>query len=143
MEKETEKTPREIGRTVSAYFKENGISQEEAAVRLGYSSKQVVANQLYGKRFGRKVAAKYAAVFNFNETFLLTGKGELLNQSVTEHERILQENVFLKDLVKSQQTTIENLSSFIRNKGGMVRVEKVKDGRVDLKDKTSSTEAEL
>ena len=62
MEQENAKTPREIGRMISSYFKDHGISQEDAAARLGLASKQVVANQLYGKRFGRKVAAKYAAV---------------------------------------------------------------------------------
>lgn len=111
MEQEIVKTPREIGRMISAYFKEHGISQEDAANRLGLASKQVVANQLYGKRFGRKVAARYATEFGFNELFLLTGKGELLKESVTEHERILQENAYLKELVKSQQDTIKNLSS--------------------------------
>ncbi len=110
MEQENAKTPREIGRMISSYFKDHGISQEDAAARLGLASKQVVANQLYGKRFGRKVAAKYAAVFGFNELFLLTGKGELLNEATTEHERILQENAYLKELVKSQQETINNLS---------------------------------
>ena len=110
MEQENAKTPREIGRMISSYFKDHGISQEDAAARLGLASKQVVANQLYGKRFGRKVAAKYAAVFGFNELFLLTGKGELLNEATPEHERILQENAYLKELVKSQQETINNLS---------------------------------
>lgn len=111
MEQETAKTPREIGRMISAYFKEHGISQEDAAARLGLASKQVVANQLYGKRFGRKVAAKYASVFGFNELFLLTGKGELLAVVTSETERIRKENEYLKELVKSQQETIKNLSS--------------------------------
>ena len=110
MEQETAKTPREIGRMISAYFKENGISQEDAASRLGLASKQVVANQLYGKRFGRRVAAKYAQVFGFNELFLLTGKGELLNVVTSENERIKQENEELRAIIKSQQETIRELS---------------------------------
>ena len=111
MEQEIAKTTREIGRMISSYFKEHGISQEEAAVKLGLASRQVVANQLSGKRFGRKVAGKYAAAFGFDELFLLTGKGELLNDVTPEYQRIMQENEYLKDLVKSQQETIRNLSS--------------------------------
>lgn len=115
MEQEIAKTPREIGRMISAYFKEHGISQEEAANKLGLASKQVVANQLYGKRFGRRVAAKYAAVFHFNELFLLTGKGELLSEGTTETERMRQENAYLKEQVKSQMETIKSQQETIRN----------------------------
>jgi len=111
MEQSLVKTPREIGRMIAAYFKENRISQEEAASRLGLASKQVVANQLYGKRFGRDTAAKYANVFGFNEMFLLTGKGELLLASESDQtEKLKKENAELFDLVKSQQETINQLS---------------------------------
>ena len=34
MEHEKVKTPREVGKMIAAYFKENGISQKEAAERL-------------------------------------------------------------------------------------------------------------
>jgi len=111
MEQSLVKTPREIGRMIAAYFKENRISQKEAASRLGLASKQVVANQLYGKRFGRDTAAKYANVFGFNEMFLLTGKGELLLASESvQTEKLKKENAELFDLVKSQQETINQLS---------------------------------
>lgn len=112
MEQEPAKTPHEIGRIVSTYFKENGISQENVAERLGLSSKQVVANQLNGKRFGRRVAAKYANEFGFNEQFLMTGKGELLNAVSSTKERTDEVDIaFLKELVKTQLETIKNLSA--------------------------------
>ncbi len=110
MEQETAKTPREIGRIVSRYFKENGISQLEASLRLGLASKQVVSNQLHGKRFGPKVAAKYSKEFGFNELFLMTGKGSLMGDSKTEQEdHLIEENAKLRRLVESQRQTINSL----------------------------------
>ena len=115
MEQPSVKTPREIGRMIAAYFKENNISQEEAASRLGLASKQVVANQLYGKRFGRDTAAKYANVFGFNEMFLLTGKGELLpSESAGQTEKLKKENAELICLVKSQQDMLKSQQETIR-----------------------------
>ena len=112
MEQTSIKTPREIGRMIAAYFKENHISQEEAAIRLGLASKQVVANLLYGKRFGRDTAAKYASIFGFNEMFLLTGKGDLLtSDDPSQMELLKKKNNELIDLVKSQQETIRQLSA--------------------------------
>jgi len=110
MEQEEIKTPREIGRMIAAYFKQNRITQEEVAKRLGLASKQVVANQLYGKRFGRTTAANYAAVFGFNEMFLLTGKGDLIAANDSQ-ERLIKENAELRAIIRSQQETIKNLSS--------------------------------
>ena len=110
MEQNDIKTPREIGRMIAAYFKEHHISQEDAAERLGFASKQVVANQLYGKRFGRATAAKYATVFGFDEMFLLTGKGELLSESNDEVTRLMREIDELYKIIRIQAETIRNLT---------------------------------
>ena len=110
MEQNDIKTPREIGRMIAAYFKEHHILQEVAAERLGFASKQVVANQLYGKRFGRATAAKYATVFGFDEMFLLTGKGELFAAPSVENKRLKEENEKLLAIIASQQETINKLS---------------------------------
>ena len=112
MKQTTTMTPKEIGRKVAAYFKENKITQEEVATRLGFASKQVVANQMSGKKFGRIVAAKYARVFGFNEVFLLTGMGDLLHsEPENELQRLRAENQELRAVVLSQQETIHNLTS--------------------------------
>lgn len=112
MEQTTALTPKEIGRKVAAYFKEKKISQEEVATRLGFASKQVVANQMSGKKFGRIVAAKYAREFGFNEIFLLTGMGDLFNpEPENELQRLRVENQELRAVVLSQQETIHNLTS--------------------------------
>ena len=105
-------TPKEIGRTVAAYFKEKKITQEEVATRLGFASKQVVTNQMSGKKFGKIVAAKYAREFGFNEVFLLTGMGDLLHsEPENELQRLRAENQELRAVVLSQQETIHNLTS--------------------------------
>ena len=112
MKQTTALTRKEIGRKVAAYFKEKRISQEEVATRLGFASKQVVANQLSGKKFGKIVAAKYARDFGFNEVFLLTGMGDLFNPDAeTELQRLRVENQELRAVVLSQQETIHNLTS--------------------------------
>lgn len=112
MEQTTALTSKEIGRKVAAYFKEKKISQEEVAARLGFASKQVVANQVSGKKFGKIVAAKYAHEFGFNEAFLLTGIGELFNsEPENELQRLRAENQELRAVVLSQQETIHNLTS--------------------------------
>ena len=110
MEEQTVKTPREIGREIAAYFKDNRITHEEAAMRLGFASKQVVSNQLAGKRFGRATAAKYAAAYGFNELFLLTGKGNLLSESADEVTRLKREIDELNKINRIQAETIRNLT---------------------------------
>ena len=120
MEKQTVKTPREIGREISAYFKNNRITHEEAAKRLGFASKQVVSNHLAGKKFGRAAAARYAAAYGFNELFLLTGKGELLSESddevtgltreIDEVTGLTREIDELYKIIRIQAETIRNLT---------------------------------
>lgn len=102
---------KEIGRTVSAYFKENHITQVEVAKILGFSSKQVIANQLSGKKFGKATAKKYAAAFGFNETFLLSGQGELRGKSPINFEIITKTIETLNSIIRSQQEMINTLSS--------------------------------
>lgn len=99
-------TAKEIGRAVSAYFKQNHITQQEAADRLGASSKQIIANQLNGRKFGKITAKKYAEQFGFNEDFLLFGTGELLDNRAKKSDREAE----LLQIIRSQQETIRNLS---------------------------------
>ena len=110
---EDRKNLKEIGHIVSAFFKENHISQEEVARTLGFTSKQVIANQLSGKKFGKATAKKYATAFGFNEIFLLSGQGELLGNGSMDLEKLMKENEALHTIIRSQQETIRNLSSSI------------------------------
>lgn len=76
-----EKTADEICREVAADFKRRGISQAEAALRMGVA-KRAVSNQISGKRaFVLKTARLYALAFGYNEEFLLKGKGSLFGEA--------------------------------------------------------------
>ena len=86
-------TTKEIGRAVSAYFKQMHI-------------KQIIANQLNGRRFGKITAKKYAEEFGFNEEFLLFGTGDLLDNQAKKSDREAE----LLQIIRSQQETIRNLS---------------------------------
>ena len=122
MEENIAKTAKEIGKLVAAYFKENGLTYKVVAARLGYASPQVITNQLGGKKFGNRVAEKYAEQFGFNQRFLMTGKGELIIEPSEEPEEesiniIIEENKNLKQrinimehMILSQQETINRLS---------------------------------
>lgn len=83
------------------------ISKKLMGLRL---KAEVVANQLYGKRFGRATAAKYATVFGFDELFLLTGKGELVAAPSADNKRLKEENKKLLAIIALQQETINKLS---------------------------------
>lgn len=116
-EESTPKTTQEVGREVAAYFRENNISYLEVAERLGYESRQVVANQLAGKTFGKQVAEKYAKAFGFNELFLLTGKGSLMEESKDGEKGLIKELMgmikSLQETVKSQQETVKSQQELI------------------------------
>ena len=72
------KTPSQVGKIIAADFKLRGITHAEAADRLKVS-RQVVTNQLSGKRyFGNKTSQKYHSAFGYNPAFLRTGTGELI-----------------------------------------------------------------
>lgn len=110
MEEQIVRTPREIGRIVAAYFKQNRVTYDQVAKRLGFASRQVVSNQLAGKRFGRATAAKYSTAYGFNELFLLTGKGELLHENHDELTRLKREIDELHKINRVQAETIRNLT---------------------------------
>lgn len=57
-----------------------GISQAELAQMLNVTT--VYINNLLNnkKEFGKKQASRFSSLFGYNESFLLTGKGELINK---------------------------------------------------------------
>ncbi len=76
----------EIGKKIKDYFSEIGMSQMEAADRLGVQQ-AAVSNQLNGRTFGKNSAAKWNAAFGFRVNWLLTGEGPMFDQQFAgEHE---------------------------------------------------------
>ncbi|MCM1439969.1 MAG: helix-turn-helix domain-containing protein [Roseburia sp.] len=65
-----------IGKKIKEFFKAQGISQRQAAERLG-TTQQVVGSLLNGKSFGKRTAAKWHEVFGFNPAWLITGNGDM------------------------------------------------------------------
>ncbi len=66
----------EIGKKIKEYFSEAGMSQQEAAERLGVQQ-AAVSNQLNGRSFGKNSAARWNAAFGFRVNWLLTGEGAM------------------------------------------------------------------
>lgn len=66
-----------IGEVLKAYFKEQGISQEDLSRKLNVSQ-SYISSLFSGKtKFGKKQAQKWSEIFGFSVDFLLTGNGEL------------------------------------------------------------------
>lgn len=81
---------KEIGNTIKEYFAEIGLSQTEAAGRLGIQQ-AAISNQLNGRAFGKNSAAKWNKAFGFRVNWLLTGEGPMFDpQSSDEHEYHLE-----------------------------------------------------
>ncbi len=68
----------EIGKKIKEYFSEIGMSQMEAADRLGVQQ-AAVSNQLNGRTFGKNSASKWNAAFGFRTNWLLTGEGPMFD----------------------------------------------------------------
>lgn len=67
-----------IGQALAQYFKEQGITQEMIAERLGVSQ-QYVSRLLSGKTaFGKKQAQRFSEIWDIRPSWLLTGEGPML-----------------------------------------------------------------
>ncbi len=68
----------EIGKKIKEYFSEIGMSQAEAAEKLGVQQ-AAVSNQLNGRAFGKNSSSKWNAAFGFRTNWLLTGEGPMFD----------------------------------------------------------------
>ena len=67
---------------LAAFFREQGITQEEIAQKLGVSQ-QYVSGLLSGRKpFGKKQAQRFYEMWQISPSWLLTGEGPLLAGSV-------------------------------------------------------------
>lgn len=83
---------KEIGNIIKEYFTEIGISQTDAATRLGVQQ-AAVSNQLNGRAFGKNSAARWNKAFGFRVNWLLTGEGPMFDpQSPEAHEYHLEDH---------------------------------------------------
>lgn len=95
----TPKTPREVKREISADLRKQGLLQKEAAKKLGYKSKQTLANTLSTKQYlSIRQASRFSKAFGYDIIFLTEGKGCLHRQalSISDDTRAVSELNLLK-----------------------------------------------
>ena len=74
---------------LAAFFKEQGITQEEIAEQPGVSQ-QYVSGLLSGKKaFGKKQAKRFCELWKISPSWLLTGEGPMI---VGDNSQAIQEN---------------------------------------------------
>lgn len=73
--------------SMKSFFKEKGLTQEKVAELLGVS--QAYVNSLFtgSKQFGKKQARRFEELFGISETWLLTGKGEMVIGTVVQNNQ--------------------------------------------------------
>ena len=82
---------KEIGNTIKEYFAEIGISQADAAARLGVQQ-AAISNQLNGRAFGKNSATRWNKACGFRVNWLLTGEGTMFDpDSPAAHEYQLED----------------------------------------------------
>lgn len=91
-----------IGEVLKKYFKERHMTQQAIADVLGVSQGAVTA-LLNGKPFGSKTAQAWSDNFGFNITWLLTGEGEMLKNSIQDISTDRQEVTLVPLLPVSAQ----------------------------------------
>lgn len=70
-----------IADLLADYFREQGITQDAIAQRLGVSQ-QYVSGLLSGKKsFGKKQAQRFSEIWGIQPSWLLTGEGEMLRNT--------------------------------------------------------------
>ncbi len=78
---------KKIGEKLSAYFKERGITQEQLAEELGVSQAYINALFRDKKSFGKRQAKKWHDRFGFSTIWLLTGSGDMFQDSITQNNQ--------------------------------------------------------
>lgn len=83
----SKKTPEEVLKSVSADFKRRGVTHETAAQKMGYGSKQTLSNLLSRKKYLSGLQAlKFHEAFGYNQKYLMSGEGSLMNDEALRYE---------------------------------------------------------
>ena len=73
--------------SLKSFFKERGLTQEKVADMLGVSQAYINALLTGSKQFGKKQARRFEELFGLSETWLLTGKGEMVIGNVIQNNQ--------------------------------------------------------
>lgn len=101
--------------SLKSFFKEKGLTQEKVAELLGVS--QAYVNSLFtgSKQFGKKQARRFEELFGISETWLLTGKGEMVIGTVVQNNQ--NGNNIHEDTVNYQgENSTEKLIEMLKKK---------------------------
>lgn len=121
------KSPKDVSNAMRAWFRQQNLSVNEAAARLG-KAPQSVTNVLAGHRYmGKKLAADFARVFGFDDLYLTTGYGTLTGEAVSTpapsegisvHPDFVRMLNTMTDTIRAQQDSIaaqqENIAQLSR-----------------------------
>lgn len=84
----------EKGRLLKEFFKEKGITQQDAADRLGILQTNVSALLLGKRNFGRKMAEKWSKAFGLRVNWLITGEGPMFEgESSIYSNDVIHQNI--------------------------------------------------
>lgn len=84
-------SPEEVLRAVARDLKQKGLTHEAAAKKLGYSNKQTLSNLLSQKKYLSGLQAlKFHEAFNYNQSFLMSGEGELNLDKTLRYESYME-----------------------------------------------------
>ena len=100
---QSQKQAQEKGRLLKEFFKEKGITQQDAAEALGILQTNVSALLLGKRNFGRKMAEKWSKTFGLRTNWLITGEGSMFESEAP----ITQTNVHGNNVIAH---TINNIT---------------------------------
>ena len=80
----------DISEELTNFFKNKGLSQTDVANMLGTSPQYICAIFSGRKSIGKKQAVKFEELFGLSASWLLTGKGNMLNTPVHSEEGSVQ-----------------------------------------------------
>lgn len=95
----------EKGRLLKEFFKENGITQQDAADALGILQTNVSALLLGKRNFGRKMAEKWSKAFGLRVNWLITGEGPMFDGEAP----ITQNNIHGNNVIAQTINNINDL----------------------------------
>lgn len=106
----------EKGRLLKEFFKEKGITQQDAADMLGILQTNVSALLLGKRNFGRKMAEKWSKAFGLRVNWLITGEGPMFEGELSIYPNdVIQQNISKNTTTPSTPSELDDLVPIVPN----------------------------
>ena len=106
----------EKGRLLKEFFKEKGITQQDAADRLSILQTNVSALLLGKRNFGRKMAEKWSKAFGLRVNWLITGEGPMFEgESSIYPNDVIHQNITKNTATPSTPSELDDLVPIVPN----------------------------